>query len=66
MNSSNQKLKLVSYFDIRLYEILESGGYEIKKYNPKIILVNEQTLTFGMFKFHGRLTLPTQKMFDFN
>lgn len=66
MNKQENSICLVSYYDIKLYEIVESRYIDIQKFKPKIIEINDKFLVFGMFKHYGRLNISLEKLFNKN
>ncbi len=57
---------MLSYFDIKLREIVYSKGKNPEVYNPKIISIHEDKIKFGMWKHQGILILNITCFFDMN
>lgn len=58
--------KMLSYFDIKLREIVYSKGKDPEVFNPKIISIHEDKIKFGMWKHQGVLILNLTCFFDMN
>lgn len=66
MSIQQENFKLLSYYDIKLHELVQARNIDIKKFKPKIIEVTKEALIFGMIKHFGRLSLPIEKVFNPN
>ena len=66
MFSQQESFTLLSYYDIKLHELVQAKNIDIKKFKPNIIEVTKEALIFGMKKHYGRLTVPIEKAFNPN
>ena len=66
MFSQQESFTLLSYYDIKLHELVQARNIDIKKFKPKIIEVTKEALIFGMIKHYGRLSFPIEKVFNQN
>lgn len=60
------KDKILSYFDIKLIELLRIRGKDAKVFNPKIIAIEKEKIKFGMWKHYGLLVMNIESFFDSN
>lgn len=58
--------KMLSFFDIKLREIVSASGKDVNVFNPKIISIDKNIVKFGMFKHYGVLNIPLNLFFDPN
>jgi hypothetical protein len=66
MNSEKEILTVISYYDIKLHELVQAKNIDIKIFKPKIIEVRKESIIFGMFKHYGRLSISLHKFFNYN
>lgn len=57
---------MLSFFDIKLREIVSASGKDVNVFNPKIISIDKNIVKFGMFKHYGVLNIPLNLFFDPN
>lgn len=64
MSCQQENLTLLSYYDIKLHELLQARNIDIKNFKLKIIEVRKEALIFGIIRHFGSLTVPIEKVFN--